>query len=209
MSWRLPFGFSFADGETQIPNQPLGQSGSGLVGTPDPTGDIQVFGNNSGVDANGNPIKIQQSDGSPEVERAEQATFQSRLKTTWEACKSFMYVLGRGTFVTDENGNIWRVLSSKIQRLRGGFGELSVTGESISFDSPPDDYQMTPVELGINIIMLNGFHHRKLAMIDRNILWEGSLNILSQTKSLEIMRRMENKELTEQMLKFLSISDYL
>lgn len=39
-------------------------------------------------------------------------------------------------------------------------------------------------ELGINIVLLNGFHHRKLAMINRNILWEGSLNILSQTKSL-------------------------
>src|SRR3989338_3194000 len=34
-------------------------------------------------------------------------------------------------------------------------------------------------EIVINIILLKGNHHRKLAIIDRSILWEGSLNILS------------------------------
>lgn len=64
-------------------------------------------------------------------------------------------------------------------------------------------------ELGIKITMLRGFHHRKLAIIDRTILWEGSLNILSQVKSLEIMRRIESKELTSQMLKFLQLGRFL
>ncbi len=35
--------------------------------------------------------------------------------------------------------------------------------------------------IGIQVLMCAGNHHRKLAMIDRGILWEGSLNILSQT----------------------------
>lgn len=64
-------------------------------------------------------------------------------------------------------------------------------------------------ELGINVVMLNGFHHRKLAMIDRSILWEGSLNILSQTKSLEIMRRIENKDLVIHMFTFLGLKKLL
>ena len=34
-------------------------------------------------------------------------------------------------------------------------------------------------EIGINIVLLHGNHHRKTAILDRNILWEGSLNILS------------------------------
>ncbi len=46
-------------------------------------------------------------------------------------------------------------------------------------------------ENGINIILLRGNHHRKLAIIDRTILWEGSLNILSQGYSKEIMRRIK------------------
>ena len=46
-------------------------------------------------------------------------------------------------------------------------------------------------------------HHRKLAIIDRSILYEGSLNILSQNDSLEIMQRIEPEELARQMIDFM------
>lgn len=65
------------------------------------------------------------------------------------------------------------------------------------------------MELGINVILLKGFHHRKLAIIDQNILWEGSLNILSQTRSQEIMRRIESKKLAIEMIKFIKLSRVL
>lgn len=54
---------------------------------------------------------------------------------------------------------------------------------------------------GIHVIYTVG-HHRKLAIVDRNILWEGSLNILSQSKSSEVMRRIESPELAWQMAHF-------
>lgn len=57
--------------------------------------------------------------------------------------------------------------------------------------------------LGVQVLLCTGNHHRKLAMIDRRILWEGSLNILSQTQSREIMRRIDSKRLTLQMFTFL------
>lgn len=60
-------------------------------------------------------------------------------------------------------------------------------------------------ELGINTILLTGYHHRKLAIIDRKILWEGSLNILSQANSLEIMRRIENITETRRLLNFIKL----
>lgn len=56
--------------------------------------------------------------------------------------------------------------------------------------------------LGVQVLLCVG-HHRKLAMIDRKLLWEGSLNILSQTHSREFMRRIESRELTEELFKFL------
>src|SRR3989344_2584921 len=56
--------------------------------------------------------------------------------------------------------------------------------------------------LGAQVLLCEG-HHRKLAMIDKNVLWEGSLNILSQTHSREFMRRIESKKLTQEMFKFL------
>ncbi len=64
-------------------------------------------------------------------------------------------------------------------------------------------------ELGINIVLLTGNHHRKLAIIDRTILWEGSLNILSQNQSKEIMRRIEQEEIAKQMFSFLNLDKYL
>jgi len=60
-------------------------------------------------------------------------------------------------------------------------------------------------EMGINIVLLRGNHHRKIAILDRNILWEGSLNILSYSNSREIMRRIENKETATQMFDFLKL----
>lgn len=58
-------------------------------------------------------------------------------------------------------------------------------------------------------ILFTGGHHRKLAIIDRRVLWEGSLNILSQNDSCEIMRRTGSKQLTQQMIGFTKIDRFL
>ena len=47
--------------------------------------------------------------------------------------------------------------------------------------------------------------HRKLAIIDKSILWEGSLNILSQANSREVMRRTLSHAHCKAMIKFLSV----
>jgi len=56
-------------------------------------------------------------------------------------------------------------------------------------------------------VLFTGKHHRKLAIIDRNVLWEGSLNILSQNDSCEIMRRIESTQLAWQMTRFIAIDN--
>jgi hypothetical protein len=60
-------------------------------------------------------------------------------------------------------------------------------------------------EAGVKVCFFNDFHHRKIAVLDGIILYEGSLNILSQCRSKEIMRRIESKELTKQMIQFLGL----
>ncbi|HET9947198.1 MAG TPA: phospholipase D-like domain-containing protein [Patescibacteria group bacterium] len=64
-------------------------------------------------------------------------------------------------------------------------------------------------EIGIQVFLCKGNHHRKLAILDRKILWEGSLNILSQVKSREIMRRIDSEKITLQTFKFLHFSKYI
>jgi len=51
-------------------------------------------------------------------------------------------------------------------------------------------------------VLYTGNHHRKLAIVDSKILYEGSLNILSQSNSCEVMRRIESANLAAQMLRF-------
>ena len=57
--------------------------------------------------------------------------------------------------------------------------------------------------LGVQVFLVKGGHHRKVALIDRKILWEGSLNILSQSNSREFMRRIESRKLTQELFTFL------
>ena len=52
-------------------------------------------------------------------------------------------------------------------------------------------------------------HHRKIAIIDAEILWEGSLNILSQGDSCEIMRRSVSSCLALQMVRFTKLDTLL
>ncbi|MBW7956047.1 hypothetical protein H3C66_04925 [Patescibacteria group bacterium] len=63
-------------------------------------------------------------------------------------------------------------------------------------------------ELGVQVFLCTGNHHRKIAILDRMILWEGSLNILSQTKSREFMRRINDKKTTKETLKFLNLERF-
>jgi hypothetical protein len=61
----------------------------------------------------------------------------------------------------------------------------------------------------VQVLLCLGNHHRKLAILDRSIVWEGSLNILSQTYSRELMRRIEDRESAEQMFIFLNLDRFI
>jgi phosphatidylserine/phosphatidylglycerophosphate/cardiolipin synthase-like enzyme len=55
--------------------------------------------------------------------------------------------------------------------------------------------------LGVHVLYTKN-HHRKLVIIDRSILYEGSLNVLSQNNSAEVMRRIESTRLAWEMIRF-------
>jgi phosphatidylserine/phosphatidylglycerophosphate/cardiolipin synthase-like enzyme len=61
--------------------------------------------------------------------------------------------------------------------------------------------------LDVQVLYTSG-HHRKLAIIDREVIYEGSLNILSQNDSCEIMRRIESPGLARQLIKFVKIDAF-
>lgn len=84
----------------------------------------------------------------------------------------------------------------------------------------PDDHDITMKQqaekeirkfqtIGVQVILTNEYSHRKLAIIDRKVLWEGSLNILSQTCSQEIMRRIESKEQAQKCFDFVRFGKFI
>lgn len=63
--------------------------------------------------------------------------------------------------------------------------------------------------MGVQVLLCIGNHHRKLAILDRKILYEGSLNILSQNHSREIMRRIDSKDLALEIFNFLKLDRFI
>lgn len=153
MSFIVPVGPDRADGVTKLPPSPQGAAGTPApLGTPTPAG--VVFSQSS---AGPGTITIEERPDGTDIERAEQATFQKKLVMGYQAAVSLLGSMGRGTFLADSGSGfgvqtVWRILSSRIRSLKGNLAELSYTAESISFDSPPDDFNIVPVELGLDIL---------------------------------------------------------
>ena len=57
-------------------------------------------------------------------------------------------------------------------------------------------------KIGVQVFM-SKTHHRKLAMIDRRIVWKGSLNILSHKNSRELMEREDDEAKAKTLFTFL------
>lgn len=60
-------------------------------------------------------------------------------------------------------------------------------------------------KVGVRVFICSDLRHRKLAVIDNSLLWEGSLNILSQSNSREVMRRIQSEQLAKEMVRFTSL----
>lgn len=63
-------------------------------------------------------------------------------------------------------------------------------------------------DLGISVLFTGGIH-RKLAIIDRQTVWHGSLNILSFNDSCEIMTRVESATFARKMILFTKLDKHL
>jgi phosphatidylserine/phosphatidylglycerophosphate/cardiolipin synthase-like enzyme len=138
----------------------------------------------------------------------DQTTFYSAFQDTLRVCQEELVI--ESPFIT----------MRRIHLLLPEFERLQRRGVRIVINTRPpeehDDYLRAQTEeavellLGMDIkILFTGGHHRKLAIIDRTILWEGSLNILSQHDSCEIMRQTTSQEFARQMIEFIKLEECL
>ncbi len=127
--------------------------GTNGLGTPSLAGQIVVnttFGPTNDVDE----LPTQEMDDSPIFEWAEQCTVTHRYKGSYDNCIGIGAIYQRGTLVTDDFNNYYRVLSATAQYGGGGGANslLTIVCESVSFDVPPDQFNIRPVKLGLDIM---------------------------------------------------------
>ncbi len=88
-----------------------------------------------------------------------------------------------------------------------------ITKDPSILDEPLASYSREIIRefemLGVHVLATANHHHRKLAILDRQVLWEGSLNILSQSNSREIMRRIQGEEHAQEMFEFLKLGRFI
>jgi hypothetical protein len=83
---------------------------------------------------------------SPEIERGEQGTVTHRFHVDGATGLTLLQSLGRGRYLTDSYGNTTRVLTAKLTWGKANQCVLTVVAESISFDTPPDDFRLEVIE---------------------------------------------------------------
>lgn len=138
----------------------------------------------------------------------EKTFYKSFIKDLEQSQKE---VIIESPFITKERMNsLWPALKRLYSR---GIKIYIITRDPKEHNVGYDNQSETEIEaleaLGIQVFLCTGNHHRKLAIIDRNILWEGSLNILSQNKSREIMRRLEDGGFANDIFNFLNFQKYI
>ena len=139
----------------------------------------------------------------------DEKTFYQAFVADLEASKSEVII--ESPFITSERMKM--VYPSLVRLINRGVRVYVVTrdpSEHINGYEEQSEKEIQALEaLGVQVLICVGNHHRKLAIIDREILWEGSLNILSQMKSREFMRRLEGGGFAGDLFQFIGYEKYI
>lgn len=114
-------------------------------------------------------------------------------------------------FITKFRANYYKNILEKIRRRNI---------EVFIFTRPVEEYESMikpQIEhilkwldnLGVCVYFPGKYIHEKTAIIDREILWEGSLNILAHRASNEMMRRTKSEESAMEVMNYLGLNNKL
>lgn len=111
---------------------------------------------------------------SPSIERGEQATLVHRFKTDPDNGLQLIYGLGRGAIFTDSQGNITRCLTAAYEYEKGDIINITVTSEGVSFDAPPDEFEIDEIEFNPSLFL----HPRYKRIVDYSAMSGGGTPFL-------------------------------
>lgn len=110
--------------------------------------------------------------------------------------------------------------TARVERFIPIFHRLKKRGVAILLNTKPleehDEIYKLQAQKSLGLLQSVGVevlftvkHHRKLAIIDREIIYEGSLNILSYRDSCEIMRRTASALEVEVLIDFIGLNKFM
>lgn len=136
----------------------------------------------------------------------DESTFYKQFTT--DLLKAKEEVVIESPFITTKRTNKLVPVFNKL--IRRGIKVYIITREHLSPYKEQSEREICHFErIGVQTLICKGNHHRKLAIIDQEVLWEGSLNILSQIKSREIMRRFDGGGFAVDMYNFLKLERFI
>ncbi len=131
-------------------------------------------------------------------------TFYRAFTNDLRCAKRTIYI--ESPFITTRRIDLLLPMIARL-RLKG----IRVTINTRCPDEHEDEYReqshqavQAMQSIGVTVLFTVK-HHRKLSIIDNEILWEGSLNILSYYDSCEVMRRSHSQALVNQMAWFIGV----
>ena len=110
--------------------------------------------------------------------------------------------------------------TARAERFISIFHRLKKRGVEILLNTKPleehDEIYKLQVQKSLSLLQSTGVdvlftvkHHRKLAIIDRQVIYEGSLNILSYHDSCEIMRRTTSALEAEMLIHLIGVNKFM
>lgn len=137
-----------------------------------------------------------------------QDTFYKAFECDLKHCKRELII--ESPFITARRMNALLSLFAKLRKR-----DVNIVVNTRNPNEHDGDYYYQALDAitamqnqGITVLYTVG-HHRKLTVIDGEMFYEGSLNILSYSDSCEIMRRVVSSTETEILINFIGIKQYV
>lgn len=138
----------------------------------------------------------------------DQNTFSKAFIRDLYSCQTELII--ESPFITSKRMEVFLPIFAKLRQR-----DVCIVVNTRNPDDHEDNYRIQALDAvaimqshGVTVLYTTG-HHRKLAIIDNQITWEGSLNILSFNDSCEIMRRITSAVIANQLLSFSGLQKYL
>jgi len=142
----MPLGENYYFDEGFLPmGYDFGGDGNTNWGTPSPDDNLKL-------QTSDGYMVTEEEPGSPEIDSAEHVTVSKNFICSWEDAKLWQELFTRGTVVEDSQGYLIRILSCKITRQKSTNAKVNVIGEIVNSNLPPDEYEINPTTLNVDII---------------------------------------------------------